>query len=100
MANYTIIDDRDEADVEVTAAFVIATDSWMSGTGVVPGRSIVARPIPRERTARVCRSSDGKNHWYYVVDTEELMRVRKNCLIRVPRLSVYVLCTATNTVRF
>ena len=77
MANYTIIDDRDEADVEVTAAFVIATDSWMSGTGVVPGRSIVARPIPRERTARVCRSSDGKNHWYYVVNTEELMRVRE-----------------------
>ena len=53
MANYTIIDDRDEADVEVTAAFVVATDSWMSGTGVVPGRSIVARPIPRIRHARV-----------------------------------------------
>ena len=30
VANYTIIDDRDEADVEVTAAFVVATttDAW------------------------------------------------------------------------
>ena len=75
MANYTIIDDRDEADVEVTAAFVVATttDAW--GLGAV--RSIVARPIPRLRHARVCRSSNGKNHWYYVVNTEELMRVRE-----------------------
>lgn len=43
--NYTIQDDRTPQEVESTVGFVVATDSFMSGWGEAPGRSIVAVPV-------------------------------------------------------
>lgn len=38
-------DDRTPTEVEQTIGFLVATDSFMSGWGEAPGRSIVACPV-------------------------------------------------------
>lgn len=67
-----IVDDRTESEIDETMAFVIATDSWMSGWGNAMGRSIVARPIPKIRIDSKCAN---EKHFYYDVDWDELKRV-------------------------
>ena len=69
-----IVDDRTESEVEETGAFVIATDSVMSGRGEVPGRSIVARPVKRVKINSESKCANGK-YFYYDVDYGELRRV-------------------------
>ena len=53
--DYTIQDDRTDADKAVTVGFIVATDKALSGWGgVTGGRSIVARPVrDREECDRV-----------------------------------------------
>ena len=71
-----IVDDRTESEVGETAAFVIATDSFMSGWGECEngGRSIVARPIPHIRIDTPDGNAMGTDH-YYDVNYDELKRV-------------------------
>ena len=46
MPDYTIKDDRTDAEKDVTIGFVVATDKFLSGWGdATGGRSIVARPV-------------------------------------------------------
>ena len=50
--NITRKDDRSAEDVARTVGFIVATDSYMSGWGHAPGRSIVAVPIMRGAESR------------------------------------------------
>ena len=69
MPDYTIKDDRTEADKQVTIGFVVATDKALSRWGGAEGgRSIVARPIrDTEECDRVMRLFE---------DREDFKRVR------------------------
>ena len=69
----TRVDNRSISEVGETAAFVIATDSAMSGWGEAPGRSIVARPIKRKLYVSI--DSNGNTRSHYEVNLEELKRV-------------------------
>ena len=69
MSDYTIKDDRTDAEKDVTIGFVVATDAFMSGWGNAKnGRSIVARPIrDTEECDRLMRLFE---------DRDEFKRVR------------------------
>tara|TARA_R100001086_G_scaffold243162_1_gene171710 strand:- start:404 stop:757 length:354 start_codon:yes stop_codon:yes gene_type:complete len=45
----TIKDDRTDEEVRNTIGFVVATDSFMSGWGDAPGKSIVAVPVINDK---------------------------------------------------
>ena len=45
MKQITRVDNRTEADKQATIGFVVATDSFLSGWGQAPRRSIYAIPI-------------------------------------------------------
>lgn len=65
----TIIDDRrTEEEKATTWGFVVATDSFMSGWGMAPGRSYLAVPVRSPREAMVV--ADNMRH------RSEMRRVR------------------------
>jgi len=49
-----VVDDhRSEADKAQTWGFVVATDSFMSGWGMAPGRSLFAVPVTDDKQAEI-----------------------------------------------
>jgi len=63
-----IKDDRTAEEVQKTVGFVVATDSFMSGWGDAPGKSIVAVPV----------TSDKDKAWVQTVmgNRSEMKRIR------------------------
>lgn len=51
--SYVIDDRRSNEDKELTWGFVVATDRFMSGWGMAPGRSLFAVPVRNHREAEI-----------------------------------------------